>query len=50
MRNITFSLVGDVAFDKLVESAAQLGAVGLRAACCFLGNLLGSGGAQLLRT
>jgi hypothetical protein len=37
-----------VAIGKLVESAAQLGALGLRAACGFLKYLLGSGGAQLL--
>jgi hypothetical protein len=37
-----------VAFGKLVESAAQLDAVGLRAAGGFPQDFLGSGGAQLL--
>src|SRR5271168_4116877 len=37
-----------VAFGELVERAAQLNAVGLRAAGRFPQDLLGSGGAQLL--
>jgi hypothetical protein len=36
-----------VALGKLIESAAQLDMVGLRAACCFIKDLRGSGGAQL---
>jgi hypothetical protein len=38
-----------IAFGKLVESAAQLDAVGLRASCRSPKDLLGSCGAQLLR-
>jgi hypothetical protein len=37
-----------VALGKSVESAAQLDAVGLRAACCFFKDLRGSCGVQLL--
>src|ERR1700719_961776 len=40
--------VKHVALFKLADDAAQLGAVGSRAACRFPKDLLGSGGAQLL--
>jgi hypothetical protein len=37
-----------VALGKLIERAAQLDAVGPRAACCFFKDTRGSSGAQLL--